>query len=142
VEDTAVVLLRLENGALVTISLSDTVAAPWSWDLASGENPAVFPQPLPPVNTHYISGTEGSLTLPGLELWRYDGKRGWQAPLSHEVIEVARGDPYAEQLRHLARVVRGKEEPLVSAADGTRTLRATLAVQEAARSGRPVILAN
>ena len=39
VEDTAAALFRMENGALATISLSDTAASPWNWDLVSGENP-------------------------------------------------------------------------------------------------------
>ncbi|MNQ88332.1 putative 4,5-dihydroxyphthalate dehydrogenase [compost metagenome] len=38
-EDSAAVLLRFANGALGTLSGSDAVAAPWSWELDSGENP-------------------------------------------------------------------------------------------------------
>lgn len=140
VEDTAAVILRLVNGALVTISLSDTAAAPWSWDLASGESPLYPPQD-PPVNSHFLSGTEGSLTLPRLEYWRYGEAPGWHAPIRREQVAFTAGDPYEEQIRHLARVVRGDEAPLVSGADGTRTLAATLAVHEAARTGRAVTLA-
>lgn len=139
VEDTAAIILRLANGTLVTINLSDTVTAPWSWDISSRES-SLYP-PLPaPVNSHYLCGTAGSLTLPGLDYWRYDGKAGWHEPLSRETIAITKADPYEEQLRHLCRVARGEEAPLISAADGTRTLRATLAVHEAARMGAPVTL--
>jgi predicted dehydrogenase len=48
--------------------------------------------------------------------------------------------PYQRQLDHFARVIGGEEKPIIDAADATRTLRATLAVQEAARSGRTVTL--
>lgn len=139
VEDTAAVILRLVNGALVTISLSDTVAAPWSWDMSSRES-SLYPSLPAPVNSHYLSGTAGSLTLPELDYWRYDGRAGWHEPLSRESVAIAKADPYAEQLSHLCRVARREEAPLVSAADGTRTLQATLAVHEAARIGATVTL--
>lgn len=141
VEDTAAVVLRLTNGALATISLSDTAVAPWSWDLASGENANYPPQPSA-VNSHYLSGTEGSLTLPELEFWSYAGKRGWFHEISRATLPVEQASPYVEQLRHLAQVTRGEASPLISAADATQTLRATLAVSEAARTGRPVLLTS
>ncbi|MFX6226176.1 Gfo/Idh/MocA family oxidoreductase, partial [Acinetobacter baumannii] len=34
VEDGAAVILRLVGGALVTVNVSDTAAAPWSWDMS------------------------------------------------------------------------------------------------------------
>jgi hypothetical protein len=46
-----------------------------------------------------------------------------------------------EQLRHLRAVAEGRETPLCSGLDGLRTLQATLAVHEAARSQGPVTLA-
>ena len=48
------------------------------------------------------------------------------------------GNPYALQIKHLCDVARGVAAPLISAADGTATLRATLAVAEAARTGATV----
>ncbi|NUB15953.1 gfo/Idh/MocA family oxidoreductase [Azospirillum brasilense] len=63
VEDTAAVLLRLRNGALATVSLSDAAATPWSWDMTTGESPQFARQHVP---THFFSGTHGSLTVPTL----------------------------------------------------------------------------
>ena len=137
VEDTAAAVLRLQNGALATISLSDTAVAPWSWDLASGENPN-FPAQPAPVTTHFLSGTNGSLTLPGLELWSYAGERSWLSPISRVSLPVERSSPYMAQLKHFCRVIRRQEAPLITAADATNTLRATLAIAEAARTGRSV----
>lgn len=132
VEDTAAVLLELENGGLVTISLSDTAVTPWSWDLTSGELPN-YPRQAKPVNSHFISGTEGSLALPGLEHWRYDGEKSWFADLTLDVVPVQPESPYLRQLQHLRDVTRHGAQPLIDAADATRTLKVTLAVQEAAR---------
>lgn len=139
VEDTAAALMRLSNGALVTLTLSDTAAAPWCWDLISREAAHYPPQPAR-ANSHYIAGTEGALTLPHLEIWRYARVSGWHEPLSVESAPYAPGDPYLEQIAHFVRVIRGLEAPLVSAEDATLTLRATLAVEKSAREGRSVSL--
>ena len=64
VEDTAAMLLRFRNGALGTVSISDTVAAPWSWELTSGENKAY---PRTDEFCYLIGGTEGSISIPRLE---------------------------------------------------------------------------
>ncbi len=135
VEDTAAVLLQLRNGALATVSLSDATASPRSWDLASGEIPSMA---YAPVETHILSGTEGSLALPSLELWRYAGERGWHAPMTAERLAVDPADPYTAQLRHFGRVIRGLEEAVITAEDATRTLVATLAVRQAADHGAVV----
>jgi predicted dehydrogenase len=139
VEDTAAVLLRLVGGALVTLSLSDAAVTPWSWDLASGESPNYPPQPFP-VQTHFLCGTDGSLTLPTLEHWSYKGAKSWFAPISREAVALDQADPYMEQLNHLCRVVHREEAPLITAADGMQTLRATMAVHKAAQTGQMVVL--
>jgi predicted dehydrogenase len=139
VEDTAAAILRLTSGALVTLSLSDSAVAPWSWDLATGESCLFPPQPTP-VNTHFLCGTEGSLTLPTLERWSYRASKSWLLPLSVEAIAIEQSDPFLEQLHHFFRVIRHDEIPKVTAADAALTLRATLAVREAARHGRGVNL--
>jgi predicted dehydrogenase len=135
VEDTAAVTLRLAGNVLATATISDAVAAPWSWDLTSAEN-AVFP--VYPVNCYFFAGTEGSLTLPSLELWRYKGETGWHAPLTAERVAIERGDPYDRQLAHFCRVIEGKETPKLTGEDATRTVAAVLAVRRAAETGQLV----
>ncbi|HSS70048.1 MAG TPA: Gfo/Idh/MocA family oxidoreductase [Casimicrobiaceae bacterium] len=137
VEDTAAITLRFAGGALGTVTLSDAVPAPWSWELTTGESP-LYPQR--PESCYFFAGTAGSLTVPKLELWRYRGEQSWTAPLEKEKIEVAAEDPLTRQLRHFARVIRGEESPRITGADATRTLAATLAVSESAASGRAVML--
>lgn len=138
VEDSAAVMLRFVSGALATITLSDATVAPWNWDLAAGEA-AHYPRQT--VNTHFISGTEGSLTLPTLELWTYRERRGWHDPMTLERSALHQANPYVEQLRHLRAVVEGREPPLCSGRDALRTLQATLAVHRSASSGQSVLLA-
>ena len=139
VEDTAVLLLRFRNGALGTVTVSDTAAAPWNWDLSAGEAER-FPRQ--DVNSHFLSGTEGSLTLPRLEFWHYRDGKGWHDELTEERTALHFGDPYAEQMRHFRAVVDGAEEPACSALDAMRSLEATLAVADAARSGKPITLTS
>lgn len=135
VEDTAAVLLRFEGGALATLCLSDAVPSPWCWDQTAGENPNFVRHP---GNAYRICGTEASLELPGLALWRYPGERGWHKAMVREALDVAPRDPLEAQLRHFLRVARREEAPLVSAVDGARTLAATLAVHRSAATGSPV----
>ena len=137
VEDTAAAVLRFANGALGTVVLSDTAVSPWCWDFCAAEQDQY---PRQNVQSHFISGTQGSLSLPDLELWNYRGERSWHAELTVEKTFVHKQDPYAMQLQHFAAVIAGTEAPICSALDGLRTLQATLAVSEAATSGRAVTL--
>jgi predicted dehydrogenase len=137
VEDTAVILLHFANGALGTLTVSDTAASPWSWELTSGEN-SFYPRNAE--NCYLIAGTEGALTVPKLELWSYGAQKGWGAPLSTERIQVEATDPLVLQLRHFCAVVRGTETPRITGADATRTLIAVEAIQKAARTGSTVNL--
>lgn len=137
VEDTAAVVLAFASGALATLTVSDTAASPWCWDMAAGE---AEHYPRQNVNSHYLLGTQASLTLPLLEIWEYRGQPGWHAPLTMERTAPHLGHPYEEQLRHFAAVVDGRETPVCSGEDGLRTLQATLAVGQAAASGARVEL--
>lgn len=137
VEDTAAIALRFANGALGTMGVTDAAVAPWNWDLSAGEAGHYPPQD---IDSHYFSGTEASLTLPRLNIYRYRGQRGWHEELTQERTIVHRADPYLEQLRHLRAVAEGGEAPVCSGRDGLGTLQATLAVLEAARTRAPVSL--
>lgn len=139
VEDTAVVILRFKNGALGTITVSDTAASPWNWDLCAGE---ANHYPRQSENSHFFTGTQGSITLPGLDVWKYRDQRGWHDQLTHERTTPHLGNPYDGQLKNLCAVIDGTEQPVCSAMDGLRSLRTTLAVHEAAASGTVIHLDN
>ncbi len=137
VEDSAAVLLRFEGGALGTLILSDATPAPFSWELSTGENPFYAHAGQ---DCYRFFGTEATLDFPSMTLWRYDGsgEPGWATPLAKERLAVAPADPLQRQLQHFAAVVRGEAQPVIDGADATRTLAATLAVTEAALSGKVI----
>ncbi|WP_439371673.1 Gfo/Idh/MocA family protein [Bradyrhizobium sp. PMVTL-01] len=135
VEDTAALLLRFASGALGTVTVSDATPAPWSWELSSGENPAYPKQDQP---CYIFSGSEGSLSVPNMELWSYAREPGWYAPLSRETALPPAFDPLVEQLRHFCAVIRGHEQPLITAEDATGTLAVVESVSEAARTGQTI----
>ena len=125
VEDTAAMLLRFRSGALGTVSISDTVAAPWSWELTSGENKAY---PHTDEFCYLVGGTESSISIPRLYVWRHDGDQGWWSPIVSERLILPEHYPLVLQLRQFCKVARREEEPLLH---GTRHAHAgaTLAVK-------------
>ena len=135
VEETAVVLLRFASGALGTITVSDTIVAPWSWELTTGENPA-YPQTRE--TCYQIGGTHGSLTLPGLDVWHNPGTRSWWEPIVSAPIACAPQDPLTLQVSHFCAVIRGEAAPLVSGREGLKTLQVIAAIKQAARTGAVV----
>lgn len=137
VEDSAAVLMEFAGGALATLLTSDCTASPWHYDLSAGEN-ELFPRI--DADALWLCGTQASLALPRMRLWRYSGARGWSAALAEQALPIERHDPYDEQLRHLRAVIDGREAPVCSGADGLSTLRAAQAVHESARTGRAVTL--
>jgi predicted dehydrogenase len=137
VEDTAVVMMRFANGALGTVTVSDTTVSPWNYDLSARETDR-FPQQ--DINSHFFSGTHGSLTLPKLEVWSYKDQRHWEKPISVTRTDPMRYSPYEAQLNNFLAVIAGKEKPVCSALDGLRALEAALAVRESAANGLEIRL--
>jgi|SRR3954471_1528325 predicted dehydrogenase len=139
VEDTAAAVLKFANGALGTFIVSDATVSPWNWEATSRES-AIAPSELE--NCFAIAGTRGGLSIPQLQHWSYDKPDGaWADPLTRRTLAVRQADPYPRQLHHFARVIRGEERPVIDAAEGARTLAATLAIAESAKTGRPVQVA-
>lgn len=136
VEDTVAATLRFAGGALGSVLVSDTAASPLSWEMTSGEDPA-FPHHAER-DCYVIAGTRGSLALPSMRLMTYDAEPSWTSPSRTVTAPVQRGDPLSRQLAHFCEVVRGRAEPAVSGRDAVETLRVTLAIAEAARTGHPI----
>jgi predicted dehydrogenase len=137
VEDTCVATLEFANGALGTVNISDTIPAPWSWELTAAENPAY-----PPTDQacYLIGGSMGSLELPRLRLWQHEGKRSWWEPISTTTPPRGAGDPLVLQIEQFARVIRGEEQPLVSGREGMQTLAVIEAILTSAAQGLRVEL--
>ena len=133
VDDTAAMVFRFANGALGTFLLSDAAASARSWEQTSGEN-TDFPT-YPDEDAYVIAGTTGSLAVPTMRLKVFPDKRSWYEPFASSTLDIERTDPLANQIAHLAAVIRGEAEPIVSGRDGLNTLRVTEAVTRAAESG-------
>jgi len=134
-EDSAAVLLEFANGALGSLTGSDAVAAPWSWELSSGESPIYPRQEAQPC--YLLAGTRGALSIPQLKHWQYaEANAGWHTPLLESGADIPAGAALTLQLQHFVRVARGEQAPLTDAADGGRTLALVEAIRQAAASGR------
>ena len=135
-EDAAAFAFQFENGAVGAFAMSDQADSPWAWELATGENPAY---PRNGQNCITFSGTRGALEFPNLRHWTSDGEpASWITPKTADDIPLELGDALVRQIEHFSGVIAGHAEPVISAADSTGTLRATLAVLESARSGSRV----
>jgi len=137
VEETAVILLRFASGLLGTVNVSDAAAAPWSWELTARENAHY---PATDQNCYWIAGTEGSIALPSVAVWKHEGPDGWWSPISATRPVFTFDDPLVMQAAHFGAVIRGESIPIVSGADGLAAVRVIEAVKTAARTGRPVSL--
>ena len=138
-EEVAVALLRFANGAVGTVSVSDGIVAPWSWEFTSREYPIY---PFTGQSAYQIGGTQGSLSIPDLSLWTHDQARDWWSPMSANVLSCDLSDPLINQIKHFASVIRKNALPLVSGREGLRTLAAIEAIQIAAKTGRKIQLAD
>ena len=137
-EDVAAMVMRFESGALGTFVVSDRATSPWAWEFSTGETPA-FPKT--GQNCVRFMGTKAALDFPNLALWHHgDGAPDWNHAINPDEIPLELGNAYARQISHFCAVISGDEEPRITARDATKTLRATLAVFDAAKSGKRVML--
>lgn len=137
VEESCVVAFEFANGALGTANVSDTIAAPWSWELTAGENPAY---PRTGESCYQIGGTHGAIQLPQGRIWSYAGHRSWWEPIQSRVAPCPDGDPLVLQIEQFAKVIAGTEPPLVPGREGLKTLECVTAVLRSAETGERVVL--
>ena len=128
-EDTAVVMLRFESGALGTITSSDIATSPWSWELSAPDKTS-FDHPKAGQDCYQICGTKGALGLPTMRLWQHEGEPDWCAPIDLDTLDLSQGTAMELQLEHFLDVIRGNAQPLSSVPDAVKTLDVTLRVLE------------
>jgi predicted dehydrogenase len=117
VEDTAIVQLEFECGAIVSVSL-DYVQRPWQHQFA-------------------IVGRQGVVrwdSKSGLALLDTDGYRS-EATVP---AQFERNDLFVAELNHFFHCVAGTDKPTCSLEDGKRTLQICLAAKESALLGRSI----
>ena len=138
-EDLAVAILRFANGALGTITVSDTVVSPWSWELTASENP-VYPHTKQ--SCYFFGGSHGALSLPDLTLWENNGERSWWQPLKSHILTHEVAEPLVRQIKHFAAVIKGDAEPLVSGSEGVKTLQVIEAIHQSVENGGTLVNIN
>ena len=138
-EDLAAAVLRFESGAVCTITVSDSIVSPWSWELTSREYPIY---PATNESCYLIGGSEGALSIPDMRLWQHEGGTSWWNPIKATAMPVSSSDPLINQIAHFEDVIRGKASPLVTGEEGLKTLRVVEAIQIAAQSQELIKLSN
>ncbi|MEM7300716.1 MAG: Gfo/Idh/MocA family oxidoreductase [Pseudomonadota bacterium] len=137
-EDVAALVARFSGGVLGSFILSDQSHSPWTWEQATGESPLYRKTG---ENAVRFMGTEGSLEFPSLRLWTtHSGDAHWRNEIVAEDLNQPLEDAFVAQIQHFGDVIKGEAIPRISARDAGATLRATLAVYEAANSGKRVKL--
>lgn len=137
-EDLATAVLSFENGAVATLSVSDSIVAPWSWELTARENPAY---PATAESCYLIGGSKAGMSLPDLRIWRHEKNTpDWWTPISAQNLTCQMEDPLMVQMAHFADVIAAKTTPLVSGEEGMKSLEVVEAVGLSAQTGRDVVI--
>jgi predicted dehydrogenase len=134
-EDLATAVLRFKSGAIATISVSDSIVAPWSWELTARENPAY---PATSESCYLIGGSRGGMSLPDLRVWQHDSEPDWWTPISARNLTCLMDDPLAVQMAHFADIIAGREAPLVSGHEGLKSLEVVEAVALSSETRREI----
>ncbi|KAF4767822.1 hypothetical protein N7455_000019 [Penicillium solitum] len=146
VEEGAAIMAQFSNGVVGTFLVSDNTASPYGWESATGDNPS-YSKAEVPLDVYRILGTKGTISAPDDTLWTYnpkiencDREIGWHTPMERIELPVTEGIPFKQQAEHLARVVRGLENPLCSAEDGLAAVAVCEAIIAAlkAKDGLPI----
>ena len=136
VEDTATVSLIFESGALCTLNISDTIVAPWSYELTAGENPAY---PVTNQSAYMIGGTKGSIQFPNLKYWFYKKERSWWNKIFLKSdINKKDDNTLVNQIDHFSDVVLKKVKPKVNGSDGLNSLKIFAAITKSAKTGKKI----
>lgn len=130
-EDLAAAVLRFASGAIGTITVSDSIVSPWSWELTSAEYPIY---PVTDQSCYLFGGSEGSLSVPDMRIWQHSGQKSWWNEMAATGVPYETSDPLINQIAHFAEVIRGNQPPLVTAQEGLRTMQVVEAIQKAAIS--------
>ena len=121
---------------MCTLNVSDSIVAPWSYELTAGENPAY---PITNQSSYYIGGTKGSIQFPNLKYWYNKKERSWWKEIFHqdESTRLSR-HTLVNQINHLSDVVKGNSRPKVNGNDGLISLQILDAILRSSKSGKKI----
>lgn len=138
-EDLAAAILTFANGVVGTISVSDSIAAPWSWECTSGENPVYSKTD---ESCYRIGGSRASLSIPDMTLWQHKDAPDWWTPFTQETLEASDHDPLELQILHFADVIHRRSAPIITLADSIQTTQVIEAIQTACETGQAVKMSS
>ena len=132
VEDTVGLTLRMTDGAIANILLTDTAPSIWAYETTMGEFDHFYQGN---GNIYHFLGTEASIAFPEMLKLSYPpgGPAGWRNPLQREHLDLKSANPYPAQIRSFCNVVLGNETPRTTGADALQSLKVTMGVVESAR---------
>ena len=138
-EDLATAVLVFSSGTIATISVSDSIVAPWSWELTARENPAY---PATSESCYLIGGSKGGLSLPDLRVWQHEQQPDWWTPISANNLRCTTDDPLVVQMEHFVEVINGRQKPLVTGWEGLKSLEVVEAITRSSQLGREVSISE
>lgn len=138
-EDLATAVLVFSSGTIATISVSDSIVAPWSWELTARENPAY---PATSESCYLIGGSKGGLSLPDLRVWQHEQQPDWWTPISANNLRCKTDDPLVVQMEHFVEVINGLQKPLVTGWEGLKSLEVVEAITRSSQLGREVSISE
>lgn len=134
-ESVASATLKFQNGVIATISVSDSIAAPWSWEMTSQEND-IFPQTKQ--SCYLIGGSEASISLPDLTIWKHKNNPNWWTEITPNFTQLEKNKPFKSQLSNFINVIKGIEEPVVSGIEGYKSLQVVESILFSSENGTSV----
>ena len=139
VEDSGIVSLVFQDGAMASIFFSDAAPSPCSYEATVHENPRIHPMQ---GNCYTFFGTRGTITFPGLDVFSYRNEHSGDWLHELDVMKVAAGteDPLLAELHHFIDVIRHGEAPRVDGAEGLMNLIVVEAIKLAWQERRTVKL--
>ncbi|GAD92740.1 hypothetical protein NECHADRAFT_94396 [Paecilomyces variotii No. 5] len=92
-EKGAALTLRFKSGVVGTFIVTDHAPSPYNFESGTGENPLI---PKTGMDFYRVFGTEGSLSVPDMNLWSYRGgaQKSWHEELVKETVVVSEEVPF------------------------------------------------
>ncbi len=136
-EDVASAVLGFANGAIGTVTVSDSIVSPWSWEFTAQEYPVY---PYADESSLLIGGSEGAISIPDIKIWKHEKQRDWWTPIISRKADITKSDPLINQISHFIKIIDEKEESIVSGREGLRTLAVVDAIQRSADNQQTLVV--
>lgn len=146
VDETGAATIRFASGTVGTFVFSDNAPSPFSFEGATGENPTLVPWS--GGNVYRIMGSKGSVELPSLKRYYYNGTGNWSNELlvDDEMTPSknpgrfeysSENAPFTKRLEHWVDVIGGAT-PNCTLRDGVMATAVLDALVDSGARGMPV----